>query len=433
MIVRNEAKMLPAFLSATQGLYDELVVVDTGSDDATLDLLKDAGAKVVHHSWQDDYAQARNAGLDAAGGEWILYLDADERPNADFITSVRHLCRQADVGAASLTLRHHLGDDQTSITYPLRLFRAETHARFSHPICEDIVGAVLGALDASGKRLARLQGEVEHLGFAPEQMGEADKQAHVQERLRALVDAHPEDFYSWYKLLDQARFWGDIGALTDAAYEAEANLTARPDEQSFEAWYMGELLVLMAEGMYAGDDVQLLRFLLPWQARISPSAAYFLRRGELYESTGNLEEAQVDFLRCVDLRQMTPNTQLATVRPLLGLSRLSMLRGDNATALELVDVALTESPRDPEALLALTTLTRALGGAQTTARVVEAYIESHGDTTELRAALGEAALRAGDATGAIRELEQATTMAPGGRAKALLEQARSAAAETQAP
>jgi hypothetical protein len=79
MIVRDEAEQLPAFLAHHAGLADEVIVVDTGSSDGTLGILHAAGAKVIEHSWQDDFAAARNAGLAAAAADWILILDADER------------------------------------------------------------------------------------------------------------------------------------------------------------------------------------------------------------------------------------------------------------------------------------------------------------------------------------------------------------------
>ncbi len=55
-----------------------MIVVDTGSTDDTAAIARSAGATVLEHLWQDDFAQARNRGLDHATGRWILYIDADE-------------------------------------------------------------------------------------------------------------------------------------------------------------------------------------------------------------------------------------------------------------------------------------------------------------------------------------------------------------------
>ena len=72
MIIRDEEKMLPQFLEKSQGLWDELCVVDTGSKDASINLLRDAGAKIEEHPWFDDFAAARNLSLDMATGGWMI-------------------------------------------------------------------------------------------------------------------------------------------------------------------------------------------------------------------------------------------------------------------------------------------------------------------------------------------------------------------------
>ncbi|HNT88235.1 MAG TPA: tetratricopeptide repeat protein, partial [Candidatus Hydrogenedentes bacterium] len=79
MIVRNEAALLPEFLESVKPWADEVCVVDTGSDDSTPELAADAGCKVAHFAWCDDFAAARNESLALCGGDWVLVLDADER------------------------------------------------------------------------------------------------------------------------------------------------------------------------------------------------------------------------------------------------------------------------------------------------------------------------------------------------------------------
>ena len=79
LIVRDEANTLGPCLESIQGLVDEIVVVDTGSTDESPAIAVACGARVVHHRWRDDFADARNVSLDEAGGQWILYIDADER------------------------------------------------------------------------------------------------------------------------------------------------------------------------------------------------------------------------------------------------------------------------------------------------------------------------------------------------------------------
>ncbi|MCX6146568.1 MAG: glycosyltransferase [Candidatus Kapabacteria bacterium] len=81
MIVKNEEKMLDDCLESVKGLVDEIVIVDTGSTDKTLEIAQRHNAKIYHFPWVDDFAQARNEALKHSTGSWILYLDADERLN----------------------------------------------------------------------------------------------------------------------------------------------------------------------------------------------------------------------------------------------------------------------------------------------------------------------------------------------------------------
>jgi glycosyltransferase involved in cell wall biosynthesis len=78
MIARNEAARIVRALSSARPCVDELVVLDTGSTDATVALARSAGARVGHFAWIDDFAAARNAALALADADWNVILDADE-------------------------------------------------------------------------------------------------------------------------------------------------------------------------------------------------------------------------------------------------------------------------------------------------------------------------------------------------------------------
>lgn len=81
MIVKNEEKYIRMCLENAFKLADEAVVVDTGSEDKTIEIIKQFGDKVklLHYKWNSDFSAARNISLEAATGDWILMLDADEK------------------------------------------------------------------------------------------------------------------------------------------------------------------------------------------------------------------------------------------------------------------------------------------------------------------------------------------------------------------
>src|SRR5579864_7403545 len=79
MIVRDEEAVLADCLASARDAVDDIVVVDTGSMDATRRIATDAGARVFDFAWCNDFAAARNEALRHARGDWVLVLDADER------------------------------------------------------------------------------------------------------------------------------------------------------------------------------------------------------------------------------------------------------------------------------------------------------------------------------------------------------------------
>lgn len=79
ILTKNEAKHITAAILNARQCTDDILIVDSGSTDATVDLALKAGARVVFREWDDDFAAQRNFGLTQTTAEWVLYLDADER------------------------------------------------------------------------------------------------------------------------------------------------------------------------------------------------------------------------------------------------------------------------------------------------------------------------------------------------------------------
>ena len=79
MIVKNEEANLPSCLASVADLVDEIVIVDTGSTDRTKEVATSWGARVFDFAWIDDFAAARNEALRHARGDFVFWLDADDR------------------------------------------------------------------------------------------------------------------------------------------------------------------------------------------------------------------------------------------------------------------------------------------------------------------------------------------------------------------
>jgi glycosyltransferase involved in cell wall biosynthesis len=90
LITRDEALDLPGCLESLRGLADEIVVLDGGSSDSTLEIARSAGARVSHRDF-DGFAAQKQAALDQADGDWVLSIDADERLSPELREEIRRV------------------------------------------------------------------------------------------------------------------------------------------------------------------------------------------------------------------------------------------------------------------------------------------------------------------------------------------------------
>lgn len=97
-LVRNDAGNLRRLLSWHRELYDEALIVDTGSTDGSVAVARKLGARVTEFGWRDDFSAARNHGLQCARGTWILVLDCDEVLAPEDFPLIRTLCQGPPTG-----------------------------------------------------------------------------------------------------------------------------------------------------------------------------------------------------------------------------------------------------------------------------------------------------------------------------------------------
>lgn len=407
MIVRDEAELLPDFLAATQGLWDELVAVDTGSTDATLGLLEAAGARLVHRPWDHDFAAARNAGLEEARGRWILVLDADERPGPCFGSELRRLLDDPHAGAATIRVRSRFTDGHLRDAHLLRLFLRDPGIRFRHRIHEDASEGVARMLRRTGRRLLALDEPVEHLGYVRDRAASKDKKARDSRLLQAALASSPLDHYSRFKLLELGRFWRDPDLGREAAGDLVIQLRGGVELRGRH--FGGELLSLAAQALHPGDPSAALAFLERWRSRVDGSAALWLARAELREATGDVEGARIDYERC--LAAEDPTIQRVTVRPMLGLSRLDLQAGRLDEGRRKIDQALDFAPHDPEAQLAGLSL-RLMQGVEPARDFVDARSPDPRLVAEAVTGAGKRRLMRGDVEGAAALLGAFLDVAP---------------------
>lgn len=107
MIMRDNAKTLTRCLSSVAALVNEIIIVDTGSKDNSINIAKSFGARVLTDPWQDDFARPRNIGIEQARGNWILIMDPDEMLLQKDHNDLKWLTRTESFDAFWLTTRNY--------------------------------------------------------------------------------------------------------------------------------------------------------------------------------------------------------------------------------------------------------------------------------------------------------------------------------------
>jgi tetratricopeptide (TPR) repeat protein len=166
LIVKDEGAVLDACLASLHGVVDEIVVVDTGSSDDSVEIARRHGARVSLFPWTGDFAAARNTALELATCEWILYIDADERLAPVSRAEVERLLQTAQDVAFRILLRPH----STSTPYrEYRLWRHDPRIRFEGVIHEKVVPAIHRVAEEEGRGIGIADLLLEHVGYEGDQ------------------------------------------------------------------------------------------------------------------------------------------------------------------------------------------------------------------------------------------------------------------------
>ncbi|KRW90851.1 hypothetical protein SD51_12290 [Alicyclobacillus tengchongensis] len=193
LITKDEELTLPRCLESLKGVADEIIVVDTGSQDKTVEIARAHGAKVYFHEWDGDFATARNAALERASGEYVLVIDADEFLDSADKRHIRAKLLESRADGYFVGIVNYMG---TSARYqtssPVQVLRVFKNGyRYSGSIHEQVLPAVI----ESGGRIETLNLRVHHLGYLHEFVVYKGKPARNMELLQRELDKDPDSLF----------------------------------------------------------------------------------------------------------------------------------------------------------------------------------------------------------------------------------------------
>ncbi len=296
MIAKDEEAFIEDCLKSVQGLVDEIVLVDTGSTDGTVEIARRYGAKVVHHAWRDDFSDARNVSLQHATGDWILWLDADERLDSSSAEAIRNAIQDPQFAGYLVEVHNEVGEGQSTSTFvhrACRLFRRLPVTRFEGRIHEQVVPS----LERNGYEVAFLKGvRILHIGYRQDIVSERRKHERTIRMLREEVQKNPDDLFQRFNL-------GNAYYVAGRYAEAVQELEPIVDQIEPYADHASIGYVLLANALYAlGRYQQVLEVHERAQKRGIDHPGLDFADGYAYLSLRRYDEAVQAFQKAIQAR-----------------------------------------------------------------------------------------------------------------------------------
>lgn len=253
-IMRNEETSLPVMLDSLKDHVDEIVLLDTGSTDNTVEVAKRYTDKVFFREWDDSFANAINACMDHATGDWILKMDCDEVMTPESARSLRGACECVDADVDLILVPLEMCEDNGAVFQRFvaeRLIRRSSGAKF--------VGAMHNWVDvpvSATKRVAIPQLCIKHnrVHRADDARAERSNQrvAMAEKIFTPLIEADPKDRRSLFYL---AGTYADAGRCAEAVpwYEKYLEVSDWPEERYQASLVFAHCLKAMGERDRAKD------------------------------------------------------------------------------------------------------------------------------------------------------------------------------------
>lgn len=300
MIVRDESRQLQRCLHSVRPLVDEIVIVDTGSTEATTEVAAAAGARVERAPWADSFSAARNRSLQTATSDWILYLDADEYFDAADQMRFSQLQSSLIAGSAYLLRQVSLSSSEShseAEADQVRLFPRLAGAKWEYRVHEQILPSLL----CLGCQLRPTDVAFRHTGYADA----AERRQKTERNRRLLLLDHaeaPNDAYVLFNLGRSHLNADDPGVA--ATYFARAIEVAHVGQTFIPSAHAGLVRSLMLTRQLDAARQQAILGL----TRFPDNEELMYQHGTLLSDSGELHQALESFQKILRLAQPRPAT-----------------------------------------------------------------------------------------------------------------------------
>ena len=346
MIVKDEEEMLPRCLAAVAPAVDEIVIVDTGSTDRTIEIAREYNATVIEREWTGSFSEARNASFEAATGDWIVYLDADEvlvLEDTDRLRSLTGRTWREAFYLVETSYTGELGDGAAITNNALRVFRNRAQYRFEGRLHEQIAQNL--PLYAAG-RVEQSSVRIEHYGYLGAVRDAKEKSRRNLDLLKAQQAESPTDAFLHFNLGTEYSVLGDYSsALTE--YEQAWSLVQSQGQENRD--FVPALLQRLVTALrYCCRPSEAIARANQALERFPGFTDMVFAQGLAALAMNREDDAIAYWQRCLEMgdapARFGASVGGGTYLPRISLAELHANRGELDAAKELLDWCISEHP-----------------------------------------------------------------------------------------
>lgn len=287
MIVKNEEKVLARCLESAKNLVNEIIIIDTGSVDRTLEIAEKYTNKIYSFEWVNDFSKARNESLKYATSDYILILDADEYLEADADLQ-EDLKKEYDYYL--FNIKNHITSGGRSFTHSaIRLFRNHIHLRYENRLHEhlNVINNTVTFTSGESKQL------INHIGYNEETMVEKQKTNRNLPLMLLEVKENPNA----YNLYNMGKTY-----FTIYEFKKAINFFKRAYPLSKDRSFLPELLTKLAYSLAeVGEAEEGLSILMDATNLYPKETEMKYIQGLIYKNSDYNRDAEACFLKCIEL------------------------------------------------------------------------------------------------------------------------------------
>jgi len=283
MIVKNEEKFLEKCLKSIQNVVEDIIIVDTGSTDRTIEIAEKYNAKIFYFKWIDDFSAARNYSIEQATSDYILVLDADEYldDNANLIKEI-----ESSMDYYVVNIKNYKSTGRVFTHQAVRLFKKSSGLRYFGKLHEH--------LNIQDRNLSYANASfiIHHDGYREDVVVEKNKKERNRKIMMMELEQNPTS-YSYYNMGNSY--------MSNGQYEKAIQMYQKSFELDKNKTYRYSLLC---------NWIECLRILNRYEDAITIAKGaiqsfpfytdFYFELGRIYEEIGYLRDAEKLFKICLE-------------------------------------------------------------------------------------------------------------------------------------